>query len=133
MSTVVTSGPQQQTLARPAGFKRALLTSCVMCAAILQTLDSTIANVALPYMQGSLSASLDQVRDAATKLAAEIAEAAPLAIISTRKTMRGTLADRVKAATDHELKEQTWLRGTEDFKEGVKATNERRVANWKGR
>jgi hypothetical protein len=47
--------------------------------------------------------------------------------------MRGALADRVKAATDHELKEQTWLRGTEDFKEGVKATNERRVANWKGR
>jgi enoyl-CoA hydratase/carnithine racemase len=83
-----------------------------------------LANVCVPQ---------DQVRDAATKLAAEIAEAAPLAIISTRKTMRGTLADRVKAATDHELKEQTWLRGTEDFKEGVRATNERRVANWKGR
>jgi len=61
MSTIVTSGPQHQTIARPAGVKRALLTSCVMCAAILQTLDSTIANVALPYMQGSLSASLDQV------------------------------------------------------------------------
>jgi enoyl-CoA hydratase/carnithine racemase len=76
---------------------------------------------------------LDQVRAEATKLAAEIAESAPLAIISTRKTMRGTLADRVKAATDHELKEQTWLRGTEDFKEGVKATAERRVANFKGR
>ena len=60
MSTVVT-GPQHQSMARPAGIKRALLTSCVMCAAILQTLDSTIANVALPYMQGSLSASLDQV------------------------------------------------------------------------
>ena len=75
----------------------------------------------------------DQVRAEATKLAAEIAESAPLAIISTRKTMRGDLADRVKTATDHELKEQTWLRATEDFKEGVKATNERRVANWKGR
>ena len=58
MSTVVTSGPQQ-TIARPAGMKRAMLTTCVMCAAILQTLDSTIANVALPYMQGSLSASLN--------------------------------------------------------------------------
>jgi len=75
----------------------------------------------------------NEVRAAATKLAAEIAESAPLAIVSTRQTMRGTLADRVKVATDHELKEQTWLRGTEDFKEGVKATNERRVANWKGR
>jgi len=83
-----------------------------------------LANVCVPQ---------DQVRAEATKLAAEIAEAAPLAIVSTRQTMRGTLADRVKAATDHELKEQTWLRSTEDFKEGVKATNERRVANWKGR
>jgi enoyl-CoA hydratase/carnithine racemase len=75
----------------------------------------------------------DQVRAEAIKLAAEIGESAPLAIISTRKTMRGDLADRVKAATDHELQEQNWLRGTEDFKEGVKATSERRVANWKGR
>jgi DHA2 family multidrug resistance protein len=32
-----------------------------MCAAIMQTLDTTIANVSLPYMQGSLSASLDQI------------------------------------------------------------------------
>src|SRR5512147_2055636 len=45
----------------PAGPRRTLITTCVMCAAILQTLDSTIANVALPYMQGSLSASLDQI------------------------------------------------------------------------
>ncbi|MEZ5764614.1 MAG: enoyl-CoA hydratase/isomerase family protein [Xanthobacteraceae bacterium] len=75
----------------------------------------------------------DQVRAAATKLAVEIAESAPLAIAATRKTMRGDLADRVKAATDHELKEQNWLRATEDFKEGVRATAERRVANWKGR
>ena len=32
-----------------------------MSATIMQALDTTIANVALPYMQGSLSASLDQV------------------------------------------------------------------------
>ena len=32
-----------------------------MTATIMQALDTTIANVALPYMQGSLSASLDQI------------------------------------------------------------------------
>src|SRR5258707_4641812 len=41
--------------------RRALLTVCAMTATIMQALDTTIANVALPYMQGSLSASLDQI------------------------------------------------------------------------
>ncbi|HVI19527.1 MAG TPA: DHA2 family efflux MFS transporter permease subunit [Gaiellales bacterium] len=36
------------------------ITVCVMLATIMQALDTTIANVALPYMQGSLSATLDQ-------------------------------------------------------------------------
>ena len=43
------------------GARRALLTISTMTATIMQALDTTIANVALPYMQGSLSASLDQV------------------------------------------------------------------------
>jgi enoyl-CoA hydratase/carnithine racemase len=75
----------------------------------------------------------DQVRDAAMKLAGEIAECSPLGLVSTRATMRNGLADRVLAATNHELVEQNRLRLTEDFKEGVKATSERRVANFKGR
>src|SRR5215471_662782 len=45
----------------PSGMRRALLTACAMTATIMQALDSTIANVALPYMQGSLSASQDQI------------------------------------------------------------------------
>jgi MFS transporter, DHA2 family, multidrug resistance protein len=45
----------------PAGMRRSLLTVCAMAATIMQALDSTIANVALPYMQGSLSASMDQI------------------------------------------------------------------------
>ena len=75
----------------------------------------------------------DQVRAAAMKLAGEIAECSPLGLVSTRATMRKGLADRVLAATNHELVEQNRLRLTEDFKEGVKATSERRVANFKGR
>jgi DHA2 family multidrug resistance protein len=43
------------------GARRALLTICTMTATIMQALDTTIANVALPYMQGSLSASQDQI------------------------------------------------------------------------
>jgi enoyl-CoA hydratase/carnithine racemase len=69
----------------------------------------------------------DQVRSAALKLAAEIAENAPLGLMATRTTMRGDLAARVLAATERELAEQMRLRTTEDFKEGVKAMAERRV------
>src|SRR4029079_19774220 len=43
------------------GTRRVLVTICCMTATIMQALDTTIANVALPYMQGSLSASLDQI------------------------------------------------------------------------
>ena len=40
---------------------RVMLTVCVMMATVMQALDTTIANVALPYMQGSLSTTQDQV------------------------------------------------------------------------
>lgn len=72
------------------------------------------------------------VRDAAIKLAGEIGENSPLGIIATRVTMRGDIADRVRKATDHELEEQTRLRKTDDFKEGVKSVFERRLPNFKG-
>ncbi len=76
----------------------------------------------------SLLVPQQDVRLAALTLAGEIAECAPLALVSTRATMRAGLAERVAAATDHELEEQSWLRQTEDFKEGIKATAERRPA-----
>jgi DHA2 family multidrug resistance protein len=41
--------------------RRLLIAVCVMTATIMQVLDITIATVALPYMQGNLSATLDQV------------------------------------------------------------------------
>ncbi len=40
---------------------RGFITASIMAAALMQTLDTTIANVALPHMQGSMSASQDQI------------------------------------------------------------------------
>ena len=41
--------------------RRAMITISVMLASIMQALDNTIANVALPHIQGSLSATQDQM------------------------------------------------------------------------
>jgi enoyl-CoA hydratase/carnithine racemase len=70
---------------------------------------------------------------AAQRLAAEIAENAPLAVVATRKTIRGKLASAVRAQTDHEHAQQTILRATDDFAEGVRSVQERRPGNFKGR
>src|ERR1700691_67376 len=43
------------------GHTRVAITVCVILATLMQALDTTIANVALPYMQGSVSASQDQI------------------------------------------------------------------------
>jgi DHA2 family multidrug resistance protein len=40
---------------------RGAITVCVILAVVMQALDTTIANVALPYIQGSVSASSDQI------------------------------------------------------------------------
>src|SRR5579864_3384003 len=45
----------------PEGDHRTAITVCVILATLMQALDTTIANVALPYMQGSVSASQDQI------------------------------------------------------------------------
>ena len=76
---------------------------------------------------------LDDLRAAALRLATEIAENAPLALVATRKTLRGDLAAAVRAQTDKEAAEQGWLRDTEDYKEGVRSVTERRVGNFLGR
>jgi len=74
-----------------------------------------------------------RLREAATGLAKEIAENAPLAVLSTRATMRRGLADAVKAQTDLEFVEQNWLSKTEDHREGVKAVAERRPGRFVGK
>ncbi len=45
----------------PTGARRALITASIMAATLMQSLDSTIANVALPRIQGSLMATQDQM------------------------------------------------------------------------
>ena len=47
--------------ALPGARDRLFITASVMLATIMQVLDSTIANVALPHMEGSLSATQDQI------------------------------------------------------------------------
>ena len=73
------------------------------------------------------------VLDASKRLATEIANCSPLGLLSTRETLRGNLAEQVQVATDRELQEQTWLRDTHDFAEGVKAVSERRPARFLGK
>src|SRR5262249_48161244 len=72
-----------------------------------------------------------EVRAAAQALAGEIAESAPLAVEATRATLRAGLADRIHAATEHELVEQDRLRRTADFAEGIRASAERRTPQFK--
>ena len=45
----------------PQPINRPAITACIILAVVMQALDTTIANVALPYMQGSVSASADQI------------------------------------------------------------------------
>jgi enoyl-CoA hydratase/carnithine racemase len=76
---------------------------------------------------------LASVRETAWNLAREIAINSPLGVVSTRTTLRRGLAEAVRAATDRELAEQTWLRQTQDFREGVAASHDRREPDFKGK
>jgi len=57
---------------------RGLITVSIMLATIMQALDTTIANVALPYMQGSLSAAQDQIAWVLTSYIVAAAIATPM-------------------------------------------------------
>ncbi len=46
---------------RSDGFNRLMITASIMTATLMNALDMTIANVALPHIQGSVSASQDQI------------------------------------------------------------------------
>ena len=73
MSTVTAIGPK----AAPA--HRGFITVAVMLASVLQALDTTIANVALPHIRGSLSATLEQMGWVLTSYIVAAAIMTPLA------------------------------------------------------
>lgn len=79
------------------------------------------------------SVPASQVRARALALAHEIAVSAPIAVQSTRRTLRGRLADQVQTATEHEAAEQQIQFATDDVREGVAAMAQRRAPIFKGR
>ena len=84
---------------------RALVTACIILATLMQSLDSTIANVALPYMQGTMSASQDQINWVLTSyIVAAAIMTAPVGFLAARfgrtrlfVDLRGRLHARVRA------------------------------------
>jgi enoyl-CoA hydratase/carnithine racemase len=75
----------------------------------------------------------DDVLPRARALAQEIASSAPLAVQSTRATLRQGWAEQVVEANRREREIQLRQFGTEDFREGIAATAERRTPRFLGR
>src|SRR5271156_7013757 len=64
---------------------RAMITACAIGATVLQSLDQTIANVALPYKQGTFSASYDEITWVLTSyITATAIMTAPVGWLATR-------------------------------------------------
>ena len=61
MSIAETNDPGVVTSIKKAAPNRLMITLVAMSATVMQVLDTTIANVALPHMQGSLGATQDQI------------------------------------------------------------------------
>jgi enoyl-CoA hydratase/carnithine racemase len=75
----------------------------------------------------------DALRAEALAFAEEIASNAPLAVQSTRLTLRRHLAAAVREQTDREGAEQSWLSRTDDHREGIRAVAERRIGRFEAR
>jgi enoyl-CoA hydratase/carnithine racemase len=76
--------------------------------------------------------SQDQVRAEASRLAHEIAVSAPIAVQSTRATLRQGLVERLRVAVARESEQQNAHFATADFREGVAAMAARREPRFQG-
>lgn len=77
-------------------------------------------------------AGTGELRATAHKIARDIAASAPLAVRSIRATMRAPLLDAVRQAVEREAAEQQRLQQTADWREGVRASLERREPKFAG-
>jgi enoyl-CoA hydratase/carnithine racemase len=68
----------------------------------------------------------ERVRAAALEMAAEIAKGGPLAIQATRDMLNVDYVTAFRVATERESFAQNWLRETNDYREGVQASSDRR-------
>ena len=73
-----TQSPFAAELNPASEINRPMITLSIMLATVIQALDGTIANVALPHMQGNLSASQDQITWVLTSFIVAAAIAMPL-------------------------------------------------------
>lgn len=86
-----TSRASSEDAAVPPVPQRGLIIASVMLATVIQALDTTIANVALPHMAGGLSASLDQVTWVLTSYIVAAAITTPLTGWATASWGRRTV------------------------------------------
>jgi 2-(1,2-epoxy-1,2-dihydrophenyl)acetyl-CoA isomerase len=74
----------------------------------------------------------DDLMPQALAYAEELAQSGPLAVRAIRATLRAGLVEEARAAMAHECAEQTRLRDSADFAEGVRAAAERREPSFRG-
>ncbi|HEY1077368.1 MAG TPA: enoyl-CoA hydratase/isomerase family protein [Fontimonas sp.] len=113
------------TLPRLLGMQRAA--EMMLCA------ERYSAEKVLPWGLIDRLVPADALRTAALEFAQEMAVNAPLALMATRATLRGDLAEQVTRALLREHSEQLRLQPSEDFAEGVRAMTERRPGRFSGR
>ncbi len=87
---------------------------------------------ALAIGLADLLVAQDQVRAEAARLAREIAVSAPLAVQSTRATLRQGLVEQIRNAVARESTEQNAQFKTADFAEGIAAMSARREPRFTG-